>query len=38
MHLARQRADANARQAISHQKQLEQEVVERKRAEEEVRG
>jgi K+-sensing histidine kinase KdpD len=37
MHLARQRADANARKAISHQKQLEQEVLDRKRAEEEVR-
>lgn len=37
MHLARQRADANAREAISHQRLLEQEVIERKRAEEEVR-
>jgi signal transduction histidine kinase len=37
MHSARQRADTNAREAIDHQKQLEQEVVERKRAEEEVR-
>ena len=37
MHAARQRADANAREAISHQKHLEQEVAERKRAEEEVR-
>lgn len=37
MHVARQRADANAREAISHQKQLEQEVGERRRAEEEVR-
>jgi signal transduction histidine kinase len=37
MHLARQRADANARKAISHQKQLELEVLDRKRAEEEVR-
>jgi len=34
MHLARQRADANAREAIRHQKQLEREVMERKRAEE----
>lgn len=37
MHSARQRADANARQAIRHQKQLEAEVVERKRVEDEVR-
>jgi signal transduction histidine kinase len=37
MHLARERADAHARQAIQHQKQLEAEVCERKRAEEEVR-
>ena len=37
MHLARQRADANAREAINHQKQLEREVVERKRAEEVIR-
>src|SRR5581483_10520774 len=37
MHVARQRADANAREAINHQKQLEQEVIERKRAEGEVR-
>ena len=37
MHLARQRADANARRAIRHQKELEREVVERKRAEEVVR-
>ncbi len=37
MHLARQRADANANQAISHLKHLKEEVVERKRAEEEVR-
>lgn len=37
MHLARQRADANARRAIGHQKELEREVVERKRAEEAVR-
>ncbi len=37
MHVARQRADANARDAIGHQKQLEQEVVDRKRAEDEVR-
>ncbi len=37
MHLARQRADANAREAINNQKQLEQEVNERKRVEEEVR-
>ncbi|MDB6065088.1 MAG: hypothetical protein JWR26_1296 [Pedosphaera sp.] len=37
MHAARQRADANAREAIAHQKQLEAEVAERKRAEEEIR-
>jgi signal transduction histidine kinase len=37
MHLARSRADASARKAIEHQKQLEQEVLDRKRAEEEVR-
>lgn len=37
MHSARQRADANARAAINHQKLLEQEVAERKRIEEEVR-
>jgi K+-sensing histidine kinase KdpD len=37
MHVARQRADANAREAINHQKQLELEVVERKRAEEVIR-
>jgi signal transduction histidine kinase len=37
MHLARRRADANARRAIRHQKELEVEVVERKRAEEVVR-
>ncbi len=37
MHLARQRADANARKAIDHQRQLEREVLDRKRAEEEVR-
>ena len=37
MHVARQRADASARQAIRHQKQLEEEVIERKRAEGEVR-
>jgi len=37
MHLARQRADAHAREAIAHQKKLEEEVLERKRAEEEVR-
>jgi K+-sensing histidine kinase KdpD len=37
MHLARQRADANAQKAIDHQKQLEREVLDRKRAEEEVR-
>ena len=37
MHLARKRADANAHKAISHQRQLEQEVLDRKRAEEEVR-
>ncbi|HZQ47913.1 MAG TPA: DUF4118 domain-containing protein, partial [Verrucomicrobiae bacterium] len=34
MHLARRRADAHARAAISHQKMLEEEVLERKRAEE----
>ena len=37
MHLARQRADAHAREAIAHQKKLEVEVLERKRAENEVR-
>lgn len=37
MHEARRRANASAREAISHQKQLEQEVAERKRAEAEVR-
>jgi len=37
MHAARQRADANAQKAIRHQKQLEAEVVERKRVEDEVR-
>jgi signal transduction histidine kinase len=37
MHLARRRADANANQAISHLKHLKEEVVERKRVEEEVR-
>ena len=37
MHVARQRANANARKAITQQKQLEEEVIERKRAEEEVR-
>lgn len=37
MHLARRRADANAHQAISHLKHLKEEVVERKRIEEEVR-
>jgi signal transduction histidine kinase len=37
MHEARRRANASAQQAISHQKRLEQEVVERARAEEEVR-
>jgi signal transduction histidine kinase len=37
MHRARQRADAHAREAIEHQKLLEQEIAERKRAEEEVR-
>jgi signal transduction histidine kinase len=37
MHLARRRADANARQAIGHLKHLKEEVVERKRIEEEVR-
>jgi K+-sensing histidine kinase KdpD len=37
MHLARRRADANARKAINQQKQLEQEVLDRKNAEAEVR-
>jgi light-regulated signal transduction histidine kinase (bacteriophytochrome) len=37
MHEARRRADASARQAIKHQKELEREVAVRKRAEEEVR-
>ncbi len=37
MHLARRRANANAHKAIGHQKQLELEVLDRKRAEEEVR-
>jgi K+-sensing histidine kinase KdpD len=37
MHEARRRANASAREAISHQKTLEQEVAVRKRAEEEVR-
>lgn len=37
MHLSRQRADANARKAINHQKQLEHEVLDRKSAEAEVR-
>jgi two-component system sensor histidine kinase/response regulator len=37
MHEARRRADASTCEAIQHQKRLEQEVVERKRAEEEVR-
>ena len=37
MHLARRRADANARQANNHLVQLREEVGERKRAEEEVR-
>lgn len=37
MHLARQRADAHAREAIAHQKKLEIEVMERKRVENEVR-
>ncbi len=37
MHLSRRRADANARKAINHQRQLELEVLDRKRAEEEVR-
>ena len=37
MHLARQRADAHAREAIAHQKKLEEEVLERKRVENEVR-
>ena len=37
MHRARDRADAHAREAIDNQKRLEREIVERKRAEEEVR-
>ncbi|MDB6018874.1 MAG: aphA [Pedosphaera sp.] len=37
MHAARARADAHARNAIEQQKHLEQEIAERKRAEEEVR-
>src|SRR5882724_10432011 len=37
MHLARQRADDNANQAIGHLKHLKEEVEERKRAEGEVR-
>jgi signal transduction histidine kinase len=37
MHQSRQRADASAREAMSHQRTLEREVVERKRAEEYVR-
>jgi light-regulated signal transduction histidine kinase (bacteriophytochrome) len=37
MHLARRRANRSAAEAVSHQKRLEQEVAERKRAEEEVR-
>ncbi|HWF19525.1 MAG TPA: ATP-binding protein [Verrucomicrobiae bacterium] len=37
MHLAREKANAHAREAINNQKKLESEVVERKRAEEEVR-
>lgn len=37
MHRARNRANAHARQAIENQKRLELEIVERKRAEEEVR-
>jgi light-regulated signal transduction histidine kinase (bacteriophytochrome) len=37
MHAARGRADAHARNAIEQQKHLEQEIAERKRAEEEVR-
>jgi len=37
MHLARDRASAAALEGIKHQKQLEEEVTERKRAEEEVR-
>jgi|GEM_PF-3260539 signal transduction histidine kinase len=37
MHLARQKADASAYEAIQKQKQLEQEVTERRRAEAEVR-
>jgi len=37
MHIARRRADAHARAAVAHQKLLEQEVIDRKRAEEEVR-
>jgi light-regulated signal transduction histidine kinase (bacteriophytochrome) len=37
MHLARRRVNRSAVEAVSHQKRLEQEVAERKRAEEEVR-
>ncbi len=37
MHLARRRADASAHQAIGHLKHLKEEVVERKRIEEQVR-
>jgi K+-sensing histidine kinase KdpD len=37
MHRARNQADAHAQQAIDNQKRLEREIVERKRAEEEVR-
>jgi signal transduction histidine kinase len=37
MHLARRRATLSVAEAVRHQKQLEQEVAERRRAEEEVR-
>ncbi|HEX4646345.1 MAG TPA: ATP-binding protein [Verrucomicrobiae bacterium] len=37
MHLARARANANAREAIEHLKRLQQEIMERQRAEEQVR-
>ena len=37
MHVARRRANASAAEAVRHQQRLEQEVAERKRAEEEVR-
>jgi signal transduction histidine kinase len=37
MHLARERADANALEALGHLKKLEAEVTERRRAEDEIR-